>query len=85
MKGIIKNFRGGMSTQYPDQCIIETKAIKSRSQASSLVGRKVIWESPSKKSISGKIVAVHGNNGAVRAKLVKGIPGEAIGQKIEIL
>jgi len=85
MNGLIKNFRRGRNTQYPNQLIIQFKPIKSKSQASSLVGRKVVWTTRTNKKIIGKIMAAHGSNGAVRAKFSRGLPGDALGQKIELI
>jgi len=33
----------------------------------------------------GKIVALHGKNGLVRARFRKGVPGQALGSPIEII
>jgi len=84
MKGIIVNYRRGRHTQNPRQMIIKIKGIDERKKAEKLVGKEVIWKSPSGKEIKGKIVAPHGNKGAVRARFEKGLPGQAIGMEVEI-
>ena len=58
--------------------------IDSRTAASKLVGRNVVWKTSSGKKIAGKIAGPHGNNGVVRARFSKGISGEAIGTDTEI-
>jgi len=47
-------------------------------------GREVIWKSPGKKEIRGKISDAHGNNGLVRAIFEKGLPGQAITMEVEV-
>ncbi|MEW6295984.1 MAG: 50S ribosomal protein L35ae [Candidatus Diapherotrites archaeon] len=84
MHGIIKNFRGGRKTQRPNQIIIYVEGIDSRAKASSLIGKKAKWKTSSGKIIAGKVTRVHGDNGAVIARLTKGLPGIAIGTKIRI-
>jgi len=50
-----------------------------------MVGKTVTWTSPSGKKISGKISAVHGGKGVVRILFIdKGLPGQSIGQKVDI-
>jgi len=85
VEGVIKNYRRGRHTQNPRQAIIEIAGIDSRSKAFSLVGKVVEYKTPSGKVIRGKILAAHGNSGAVRARFARGLPGQAIGTKVQIL
>ncbi len=84
MEGIIKNFRSAVEHQYDNQMIIVVKGVSDKEKAKELVGKKVIWTSPAKKQIKGKISAVHGNSGAVRAIFETGMPGQAISTKVSI-
>lgn len=84
MKAVIVNFRGGQRTQKTNQFLLEVDGINSRALASKLIGKKVTWKSPSRKEISGKIANVHGNNGVVRARFTKGLPGTALGKSVTI-
>ncbi len=84
LQGIIKNYRRGRHTMYPRQAIIEIAGVDNRAKAFSLVGKRVEYETPAGKIISGKIVDAHGNSGAVRAIFSKGLPGQAIGAKVKI-
>lgn len=85
VEGVIKNYRRGRHTQNTRQAIIEIPGVDSRAKAFSLVGKKVQYKTPSGKIITGKITAAHGNSGAVRARFSKGLPGQAIGSKVQIL
>lgn len=84
IEGIIVNYRLGLKTQKPKECIIQFKHIDSASEASRLIGRKIAWKSGEKKII-GKIVALHGKKGLVRARFRKGVPGQALGSLVELV
>ena len=84
MQGIVVSFRRGRKTFTPRHYIIEVDGVKDKEKAASLVGKSVSWKSPSGKILIGKIAATHGNNGVVRAIFEIGLPGQAIGSKVEI-
>jgi large subunit ribosomal protein L35Ae len=84
VKGVIVNYRRGPKTQKPKECLLKFPDVKSFSEASQLIGRKVSWPVGNRKCI-GKIVAPHGRNGQVRARFRKGVPGEALGSFFEII
>jgi len=84
IQGAIKNYRVGPGTQRSKECIIKFAHITSVSEASGLVGRKVAWK-VGKKKIVGKIVALHGKKGVVRARFRRGLPGQALGTTVELV
>lgn len=84
IQGVIKNYRVGPGTQRSKECIIKFPHVTSVSEASRLIGRKVAWKL-GKKKIVGKIVALHGGKGLVRARFRKGVPGQALGTKVELV
>ncbi|MBI2651745.1 50S ribosomal protein L35ae [Candidatus Woesearchaeota archaeon] len=84
MDGSIVNFRRGRHTQKMNHIIIYLSDISNRKEASKLVGKTAIWKSPAGKEIHGKIASAHGNKGAVRVIFEKGMPGQSVGQKVEI-
>ena len=83
MEAIIKNFRRGRTTQTDNQMVLVIEGI-DKEKAKSLVGKKVSWKSPAGKEIKGEVRATHGTKGAVRALFERGMPGQAIGQKVII-
>jgi large subunit ribosomal protein L35Ae len=83
MEGIIVNFRTARHHQKYNQMVVIAKD-SSKEKAKSLVGKKVVWTSPAGKEIKGKITALHGNKGAVRAIFEKGMPGQSVGSKVKI-
>jgi len=86
MEGVVVNIRRGRHTVYNNQVIIKVEGIDSREKAQELVGKEVVWKSPGKKGkeLKGVITAAHGNKGYVRARFEKGIPGQMIGERVEI-
>ncbi len=84
IQGVIKNYRVGPGTQRSKECIIKFAHVTSSSEAGRLIGRKVAWK-VGKKKIVGKIVALHGDKGLVRARFRKGVPGQALGTKAELV
>jgi large subunit ribosomal protein L35Ae len=84
MHGVLKNYRRGRNTQHPTQYIVEVDGVDTRIKAAALAGKKVSWKSPASKVISGKIMGSHGNTGAVRVKFDKGLPGQAMGNRVVV-
>jgi len=85
MEAIIMHFRQGRHHQNTKQIIL--KVADTPEEAEKFIGKKVTWTSPGKqkKQIAGKISALHGRKGNVRAIFSeKGLPGQALGQKIKI-
>jgi len=77
------HFRQGRHHQNTGQNII--KVAETAEEAEKTIGKTVSWTSPAGKVIKGKISALHGKNGNVRAIFAeKGLPGQALGQKIKI-
>jgi large subunit ribosomal protein L35Ae len=85
MKATIINFRKGVHTQKDNQLVLEVEGISSKEDAAKLVGKAVVWKTPSGKEMKGKVSSPHGNKGAVRAIFEKGMPGQCISTKAEIL
>jgi large subunit ribosomal protein L35Ae len=84
LRGILINYRTGLKTQSSKEFILQFPNIKSSNEAARLIGRKVAWPVRERK-IRGKIVALHGKKGLVRARFRKGLPGLALGTPIEII
>lgn len=83
MEATVVHFRQGRNHQNTGQMIL--KVADSIEEAQQAVGKTVTWKSPSGKEIKGRISALHGRKGSVRAIFSeKGLPGQAIGQKVRI-
>jgi large subunit ribosomal protein L35Ae len=85
MKAIILSYRRGMHTMHGNQLLLEMEGVDSKELASRYIGRAVVWTTPWKKQIFGKIASAHGNNGVLRARFAKGLPGTAIGTKLDVI
>jgi len=83
-QGVIMSYRIGPKTQKPKEYILRFPGIESVGEAAHLIGRKVAWPI-GKHEARGKIVALHGKNGIVRARFKKGVPGQALGSLVEII
>lgn len=83
-KGIVLGYPTGPKTQQPKECILKLTNVRSPSNASRFIGRKVAWTIGELKII-GKIVALHGKGGLVRARFRKGLPQQAVGTFVEIV
>jgi large subunit ribosomal protein L35Ae len=83
IEGIVVSFRTGPKTQRSKECIIKFPNITSSNEAGRLVGRKVMC-AIGKGAVRGKVVALHGKNGLVRARFRKGLPGQ-IGTPVRII
>ena len=82
--GLIVSYRMGPKTQRSKECVLKFPNVKSSGEAARLVGRKVAWP-VGERTIRGKIVALHGKRGLVRARFRKGVSGEALGTRVEII
>ncbi len=84
MKAFVINFRRGRHTYKPRQFIIQIQKVETKKTAEKYLGKQLKWESPAGKIIIGKITALHGNKGLLRAIFEKGLPGQAINSEVEI-
>lgn len=78
------HFRQSRYKVHSHQMVL--KAADSAEDAQKMIGKEVVWTSPAGKKISGKISALHGRKGNVRVIFTeKGLPGQALGQKVKVL
>lgn len=84
MKARIVSFRRSRRRQNTRQIILKVEGITTKEKTKDVIGKHMIWKSPSGKEIKGKISNYHGNSGNVRAILEKGVPGQAIGDEVEV-
>ena len=84
MKARIVSFRRSRRRQNTRQIILKVENIFSKEKTKEFIGKTFVWRSSSGKEIKGKISNPHGNSGNVRAILERGVPGQAIGDEVEI-
>ncbi len=85
MKAIALSFRRGRRHQNMSQLLLEIEGCDSRAKAAQYIGRRVVWASPAGKQIFGKIAGPHGSSGVLRAKFSRGLPGDALAKKVDVL
>jgi large subunit ribosomal protein L35Ae len=84
MEATIVNFRRGRHHQKDNQMVIEVSSVSNKEEAAKLVGKTVVWTSPAKKELKGKIAALHGNKGNLRVIFETGMPGQSKGSKVVV-
>lgn len=83
MEGTIINYRRNSTGQKMSHLIVKVQDVDTKEKASRLVGKTVVYNT-GKKDITGKINAIHGNIGALRAVFEQAMPGQALGKKVKI-
>jgi len=84
VKALFLGYRGGMRTQWNKQILVKIDQVDDRDKAAKYIGRRVTWKSPRGNTITGKIVSVRGGNGVLKARFRKDLPGQAIGEELNI-
>ncbi|MEK6853112.1 MAG: 50S ribosomal protein L35ae [Nanoarchaeota archaeon] len=83
MEPIVVNFRLGRHHKKDKQMVI--KVADSADAAAKMIGKTAVWTSSAGKELKGKITQLHGRNGNVRVHFSeKGLPGQALGQKVKV-
>lgn len=85
MDGLILNFRGGIHTRHFNQVILELPkdVANDNEKLKKMLGKKVIYKAKTH-NIVGTITRFHGKHKVV-ARFNRGLPGQAIGAKVEIM
>jgi large subunit ribosomal protein L35Ae len=94
-RGIFLGYRRGISLQNTNQGLVRIEGVKSREEAKWYLGKRLAYVYKAKKeakkgptnfrSIQGKVISVHGNNGVVRASFSPNLPGQAVGKLVRVL
>ncbi len=84
MKVTIVSYRRGRHVLNPNQAILKVNDVEDKSAAKKYIGKKVVFKTQSGKLIHGVVTDVHGDNGRLRARFERGIPGQAIGKEVSL-
>ena len=83
MEATVTSFRRAREHVNMHQMII--KVADTADEAKKVIGKYAVWTTQTGKLIKGKISALHGRKGCVRAIFEeKGLPGQALGTKVKI-
>jgi len=85
LNGVILGYKRGLKRQYPRYVYLKFNVFSSESEASRLIGRRVVWRSGKGLKFIGKIVKVHGRKGVVIARFRTPLPGQAIGSRVVLV
>ncbi|WP_054840595.1 50S ribosomal protein L35ae [Thermococcus sp. JCM 11816] len=85
-KAVVLSYVGSHEHRDPNRVILKPLDVNDRGgSAARLIGRKVVWRTPTGRKLIGKIVRTHGTRGEVKAVFKPGLPGQALGDYVEIL
>jgi len=85
MKAIITSYRRSRHVQHMNTVLLKPEKVDNDVEAHKLLGKIVRLKTKSGKLMQGKVVAIHGKKGVVRARFSKGVPGEALYTEVEIV
>jgi ribosomal protein L35AE/L33A len=81
--GIFINYGRGLKRQYAKEGIIRVTNLKPE-ESSRVIGWMVGWPEKEPKMF-GRIVGQHGKSGQLMVKFRHGLPGDALGKKVQII
>ncbi len=77
------NYRRSVTRTSGNQMIIQPEGVESREAAAKLAGKKVTWNT-GKRALHGEVASAHGKKGALRVRFETGMPGQCLGQEVQI-
>lgn len=96
-RALVVGYRRSLRKQYRHTSVLRIEGVKERKSADFYLGKRVayVYKSASKgnalhgvlggrRVIWGKIIKVHGNSGAVKAKFNPQLPPSSIGKKARV-
>ncbi|CAG9327005.1 unnamed protein product [Blepharisma stoltei] len=96
-RAVFLGFRRGITLQNENQALLRIEGVKTKEDAKWYIGKRAAYvyrahKAQTKKnkltkyrSIQGKVIAVHGTNGVVRAKFAHNLPPQAIGKLVRVM
>ena len=84
-RAIVLAYAGTKEHQDNHHMILKPLDVNDHASASRLIGRKVVWRTPTGRKMYGRVLKPHGNRGEVKAYFRPGLPGQALGDYVEIL
>lgn len=84
-QAVILGYRRGPNDQNPNQVLLRIEGVYTFRDASRFIGTKLVYRDRYGNVYRGKIIKPHGRKGVVRAVFEPNLPGQAIGDIVEIL
>jgi large subunit ribosomal protein L35Ae len=85
VRAIVLAYAGTKEHQNNHHMILKPLDLKGHGKAAGLIGRRVVWKSPTGRKLFGRVVRKHGNGDRIRVYFKRGLPGQALGDYVEIL
>jgi len=78
--GIIVNYH----IAYTKEVLVDVPGIKSKREASKLIGKKAVWTDEKGTKYEGYVSGFHGRKGTLKIKFRKPLPSKALARSINI-
>ena len=88
LRAVFQGYRRTRRSQRENQARLRVEGLNDRTESRWYLGKRVVHvykSSKGFKTIWGKIISSHGNNGTVLAKFRKNLPPKAIGSTVRVM
>jgi large subunit ribosomal protein L35Ae len=88
VKATFSGYRRGKSVQNENIVLVKIEGLNSKKEAHYYLGKRLVYIYKTKrgyKSIWGRIMSQHGNNGLVKARFLKNLPPKGIGSTLRVM
>ena len=88
VKAVFAGFRRNKVWVLNNQAILKLEGLNDKKEAQYYLGKRVVYVYKSKsgyRTIWGRIMTQHGNNGLVRAKFLRNLPPRGIGATVRVM
>ena len=88
VKAVFAGFRRNKVWVLNNQAILKLEGLNDKKEAQYYLGKRVVFIYKTKegyKTIWGRIMTQHGNNGLVRAKFLRNLPPRGIGATVRVM
>ena len=88
VKAVFAGFRRNKVWVLNNQAILKLEGLNDKAEAQYYLGKRVVYVYKSKsgfRTIWGRIMTQHGNNGLVRAKFLRNLPPRGIGATVRVM
>jgi ribosomal protein L35AE/L33A len=84
VKGVLVNFQRGTVRQHQRYGLIQLDGVDTVAEAASYIGRTVILHISEETKSHGRIIALHGRNGVLRARFRRSLASEALAKEVMV-
>jgi len=84
IKGVLTNFQRGTVSQNQQHGLIQLEGVSTVAEAAKFIGRTVILHISEERKSQGRVVALHGRNGALRVRFRRSLAAEALAKEVMV-